>query len=125
MSLLFTASSELVVAAFPGQQGPRPPLPGSVVWTAVWMFAVAVAVVAEPAWTAGRFNPKQSIGQGQRVHDGRIVRAPQSEPHELQEIRADQRVSRDQALAGMVAHRYQAAGRRLVGENRGGCGAHV
>src|SRR5208283_5137500 len=89
-----------IMRALSGQQWPGPADAGSVEGGAIFVLAVAVAVIAVPARSLGQFHAEQGVDRAQRVEDARIIRRAQAETHQRQRVGADDVVSALPILAG-------------------------
>ena len=99
---------QLVVAALADQERPATTDPGAVEGAPVLVLPVAVAAVAVPGGSAGRLGPEERVRDRERREDPRVVRHPQAEAHQGQEVRADHLVGRRHGRPGwLVAHRYE------------------
>src|ERR1019366_6918805 len=76
------ASGQFVVGSFTGQQRPWAANPGAVERRSILVLPVAVAVVAIPAWTLGKFYSQQFVDDLDRVDHSRIVGRTQAEAHQ-------------------------------------------
>src|SRR5579859_4581692 len=77
------------MSAFSGKQRPWTADAGSVEGGAVFMFAVAVAVVTVPAGSLRQFDREERVNGAQRVQNARIIGRAQAKAHQRQRVGAD------------------------------------
>src|SRR5208283_3692044 len=83
------SSRKLVMGAFTRQQRPRASLSGAVECGTIFVFAVAVTVVAIPRRALGKFHAQKFVDDLNRVQYSGIIRRAQTEAYQSQGIWAD------------------------------------
>ena len=107
--------------ALSGKERPRPADARTVERAAVIVFAIAVAVIAPPAWSGRQLYLEKRIDDRDRVADARIVRRAQPEAHQRERIRTDDRPSSLIGLAWRtVLDRHKAVGGEAASPVSGG-----
>src|SRR5690242_6025034 len=78
---------------FARQKWPGTPDSRAIKGRPIFVFTIAVAVVAIPAGSLRKFDGEQGVDRPQRIDDPRIVGGAQSEPHQRQSVWADDVIS--------------------------------
>ena len=88
------------MSAFAGQQRPGAADPGAVERGTVFVFAVAVAIVAIPAWALRQSRGEQCVDHTKRIPNAWIIGRTQAEAHQRQRSRTHRLIN---ALADLRA----------------------
>src|SRR6266436_4019995 len=101
------------MGALSGKERPQSADAGTVERAAVVVLAIAVAVIAPPAWAGRQLYLEKRIDHRDGVADARIVRRAQSEAHQREGVGTYDRPSLVMGLAwGTILDRHKAVGWR-------------
>ena len=108
-----SAGREFVMGALSGKERPQSADARTVERAAVIVLAIAVAVIAPPAWSGRQLYLEKRIDHRDGVADARIVRRAQPEAHQREGIGTYDRPSLLIGLAwGTILDRHKAVGWR-------------
>src|SRR5665213_4189567 len=104
--------------ALPCQDGPRPTLSPTHIWTAVFALSIAIVVVASPTRPIRRLDLQRRIHHFPRIDDQRVVGTPDAIAHEFKKSRIDHlaRLKRKLLIGGTVGNVDHARRNPLVVE---------
>src|ERR1700676_4511550 len=88
------------MGALSGEQGPGAADAGAVEGRAVFVFAVAVAVIAIPARALRQLDRQQRVDGAKSIQNARIIGRAQAKSHQRQRVGADHMVRRFAVLTG-------------------------
>src|SRR5580692_524680 len=107
------------MGAFSGEQRPGAADAGAVKGGAVFVFAIAVAVVAIPAGALRQLDGQQGVDGANRIHDARVVGGTQAEANQCQRVGADDVVGAFTILAAVLVRRTVLDGNEALCGGRG------